>query len=96
MEPSAALPQFACFCVGLKRTKAKGMGRLEGSGHDAVRFYHLRGALREDGPGGSSPPFDQQEPTGLRRIYFLAITTGTVSIWPFLANSSRSALVSGL
>jgi hypothetical protein len=54
-ELSAALPQFACFWVGFKRTKAKGMGRLDGSSHDAVRFYHLRGALREDGPGGSSP-----------------------------------------
>jgi hypothetical protein len=41
-------------------------------------------------------PFDQQQPTGLCEIYFLAMTTGTVSIWPVLANSSRSALVSGV
>jgi hypothetical protein len=56
----------------------------------------VREGLRGDEPGRSSPPFDQQQPSGLCEIYFLAMTTGTVSIWPVLANSSRSALVSGL
>jgi hypothetical protein len=47
----------------------------------------------EDEPGGSSPTIALRPVWRLFKIYFWEVTTGTVSIRPALAKTSRSVFV---